>query len=527
MIDRFLPHGSRRRNALRDNVLRLKYSRSFSYNRKNYNRSREQYYKVQNHGIAVNTKIKFSIIVPCFNTPEKYLTPLIDSVFAQNYPNWELVLIDGSNDKALSDAILSISTHDERIIYKKVANKGIAQNTNEGIRVATGKYICFLDHDDTLDPYALYENALAIEETNAELLYSDEDKISEDGDLYFEPHFKPDFSIDMLRSVNYITHFVCVEKSLAEKVGLIRSNFEGAQDYDFLLRVVDATDKIYHIPKILYHWRQAENSTAANFSNKQNIFAAGERALNDHYVRNKIKATAQGITTRPGWYRTVYELSQRPKRAVILALPESTPKKIVDFISAKYKKLKEIRDGEIALVVVCSPDKKVYEKYDFVLLVRDLIAPTHSDHSVNNIFGALENGADIVTVRQITRGRILDCGYVYDDNHSLVPLFRGVDPRMPGFFGSHEWTRSVDAVASTFVAASVGLLQSVPDKQRLILSKDDQSVVCFGEYEYQLFGDLRLTNTGSANNFNPNLEYEVYPRIKQYDIAQENLEISE
>src|SRR5690606_10452037 len=137
---------------------------------------------------------------------------------AQSYSNWQLILVDASNDENRQKEIQMVSQHDTRIQYIKVENKGIAANTNAGIAIATGDYICFSDHDDVLDPHALRENAKVIAERSPDIIYSDEDKISDDGTRYFEPHFKPDFSIDLLHSVNYITHFVCVRASLVKKI---------------------------------------------------------------------------------------------------------------------------------------------------------------------------------------------------------------------------------------------------------------------------------------------------------------------
>ncbi len=527
MMNFIAPHGSRRRKKAKEMKLSIKYSRAYRFSRRNYNHLRVQYYAVRHTTKPTRETVALSIIVPCYNTPQKYFLPLLDSIFAQNYSNWELVIVDASDDAKLSAGIKQQCSYDSRIVYKKVTNKGIAENTSIGIKHASNDYICFLDHDDTLDPYALYENANAIAEHNPDLIYSDEDKLSESGDQFFEPHFKPDFSLDLLRSVNYITHFVCVKKSVADKAGLLRANFEGAQDYDFLLRVVDITKSIHHIPKVLYHWRQAENSTAADFSNKKHILSAGERALNDHYKRNNVRAVAEGIKNRPGFYQTVFELNPAAKRAVVFNFPAATPQKIKDFIRNKYKIMREAKEGQVSLLEINELSGMPLQKYDSILLVQDLIAPTHKDPSLNNLFGLLENGADYTTARQITSGKIVNCGFAYDRDGELIPLFGGTDPSMPSYFGSHEWTRNVDALWSGLIAFNTAT-KPLPDfSKRIVSGEKEQRLVCFGEYDYQLFGDSQLNDKAQSRYFNPNLTYETKPRLRQFDIAAEKLEIKE
>ena len=290
-------------------VGKMRANRAVNFARTNYNKLRQSYYQ---HIVMKTTDEKnlISIVVPCYNTPAKYFEPLLNSVFDQGYSNWELVLLDASDQKRTSEYLSEKAQHDTRISYLKIHNEGIAANTNQGIEIAKGTLIVFLDHDDVLDPNALAEcTDIFNQDETIGLVYTDEDKISEDGSNYFQPHFKPDFSLDMLRNVNYITHLVMVKKSLAKKVGGLRKGFEGAQDYDFLLRVVDSGAKIQHIPKVLYHWREAEGSTASNFKNKQHITNAGCRALEDHYARCQIDTIEKvvAIEDRPGFYRPIYK----------------------------------------------------------------------------------------------------------------------------------------------------------------------------------------------------------------------------
>ena len=230
--------------------------------------------------------IKFSILVPLYNTNKKYLEEMIRSVQAQTYPEWELCLVDGSDDKHSEvEHIVQSFLSDSRIHYQKLKkNKGISQNTNECAKMATGEYLAFLDHDDILSPAALFMNAMAIIETEADILYSDEDHLSSDGKHAF-PFYKPDWSPDLLYSQMYICHFTVVRRELFEQIGGFNSSFDGSQDYDLMLRLTEHTDQIVHIPTILYTWRESESSTAANAEAKPYAHEAGRKALDAHLKR--------------------------------------------------------------------------------------------------------------------------------------------------------------------------------------------------------------------------------------------------
>lgn len=260
-----------------------------------------------------------SIVVPAYNTPDKYVIPLIDSLMSQTYSNWELCLVDASVDLERSKAISEYATRDNRIVYKRVTkNLGISGNTNVGLKIAKGKYIGLLDHDDTLSEHALEEVAIAIyNNPGAEIIYSDEDKLSDDGNERLLPFFKPDWSPDLLLGVNYITHFLVVKNELIRTIGGERSDYDGAQDYDLLLRLTEKSDKIVHIPKMLYHWRMAEGSTAVVPGEKNYADSAGQRALIDAVKRRKLAADIVEIPDRPTNYRLRYHL---PKKQPLVSI---------------------------------------------------------------------------------------------------------------------------------------------------------------------------------------------------------------
>ena len=212
---------------------------------------------------------KISFVVPLYKTPEKYLRRLVESLQDQTYSNWELCFSDGSGAQSpLTDLLKELSAKDRRIKYVS-HNEAlqISQNTNSAIEIAAGDFIAFADHDDELTPNALFECVKALNDRPQTLvIYTDEDKMSMDGHKFFQPHFKPDYNPDLLCTVNYICHLFVVSRKVIEKVGGLRSEFDGAQDYDFVLRCVEAVkdEEICHIPKILYHWPCHEDSTAEN-----------------------------------------------------------------------------------------------------------------------------------------------------------------------------------------------------------------------------------------------------------------------
>ena len=252
-----------------------------------------------------------SIITPAFNTPAKYLGPLIDSVISQTYVKWELILVDGGSSAECSKMIAEYTKRDKRIkLVRSETNLGISGNTNLGINEASGEYIAFLDHDDTLSTFALNEVVSMIQKSlNVDIIYSDEDKLLDSGTHRILPYFKPDWSPELIQCVNYVTHFFVVKRLLANKIGGIRKAYDGAQDYDFVLRLLDHNPVIKHIPKVLYHWRLADGSTAISVDKKSTASDAGQRAMKDYIKRNKIKATVRPMDDTPSNHHVSYSHS--------------------------------------------------------------------------------------------------------------------------------------------------------------------------------------------------------------------------
>lgn len=295
---------------------------------------------------------KISILVPVYNTPLDLLKEMIESCIGQSYQNWELCIADGSIGKRinadgsvvdatnilispLEEILKSYHEMDSRVVYRILdENAGIAGNTNKALELATGDFIGLLDHDDFLEKDALYEVVKALQ-NGADIVYTDEDKLKSNGRRFFDPNFKPDFSIDLLRSHNYITHFYVVRADILRNVGAFDSAFDGAQDYDMMFRCIEASlgiedgklghnaGKIVHIPRILYHWRMAKGSTADNPENKMYCYEAGRKSIANHLERLGVKATTT-MTGLWGMYHTTYEVVGDPLVSIIIPNKDHT-----------------------------------------------------------------------------------------------------------------------------------------------------------------------------------------------------------
>lgn len=306
--------------------------------------------------------VKISVLVPAYRTPESYLRQMIESVQAQTYENWELCIADGSGKgESLEKIVSQYAAKDSRIRYQLLdKNEGISGNTNAAIRMASGEYLAFFDHDDLLAEDALYEAARAIEEQKAELIYTDEDKVRADLSEYFQPHFKPDYNPDLLCANNYICHLVVVKKELADRVGGLRKEFDGAQDHDFLLRITERTDRIVHIPKVLYHWRIHKASTADNPASKLYAYQAGQKAISEHLKRLGLEAEVSQ-TKDFGFYRVSYPVQGTP--LVSIVIPNKDEKDTLKACLESIKEKTTYPSYEIVIVENNSQTSEIFEYY--------------------------------------------------------------------------------------------------------------------------------------------------------------------
>lgn len=303
-----------------------------------------------------------SIVVPVYNTPQVFLRQMIESVQNQSYSEWELCIGNASPENKEMKKILEEYKNDARIKEVEIPeNKGISQNTNRAMEIASGELIGLLDHDDLLAPNALYEIAKAVNEhLDVEVIYTDEDKVTTDLKEHFQPHLKPDFNLDLLRSNNYICHFFVASRDLIKRVGGFRPEFNGAQDYDLILRCTEQAKQIVHIPKILYHWRVHKASTADNPASKMYAFDAGKRAIEEHLVRCRTKGTVQH-TKDLGFYRVKYEICGEPLVSIIIPNKDQSEalKKCLDSIREKTS----YRNYEIIIVENNSEEPETFAFY--------------------------------------------------------------------------------------------------------------------------------------------------------------------
>ncbi len=349
----------------------------------------ENYIKKQKKKVSKFKKQPLiSIIVPVYNTPKKFLIECINSVINQSYPHWELCLVDDSSSSI--DTINTIQEYADKFDNIKATfrkkNGHICAASNSALRLTTGDFVALLDHDDILWPNALFEVVKTINNNNdVKFIYSDEDKIMEDGITHTDPFFKPDWSPDYLRSINYITHFAVLKKTLINKIGGFIEGFEGAQDWDLFLRATNyiennskeynhpylKNNKICHIQKILYSWRISRNSTASSeyaavakdyaYKNQKKILEADLKARK---LKGIIKATEY-----LGLWNIQYSLKQNVKISIII--PTRNRYDFINRCINSIYKLTSYKNYEILIIDTGSNDKKVFDLYQYFLTNKD------------------------------------------------------------------------------------------------------------------------------------------------------------
>ncbi len=399
--------------GVRGTLLKLKNRKSAKSKMRIMNR--DYYISNATRKMQENTKfaesITFSVLVPLYNTPKKYLCAMIESVIAQTYKNWELCLADGSDaeHEYVGKIVMEYCQNDKRIIYKHLEkNNGISENTNECIKLASGEYIALFDHDDILHPSALFEVANVIEKQHADYIYTDENTFSESPHDAYNPHFKPDFSPDTLRSYNYICHFSVFSRKLLDSVGYFNKEYDGSQDYDLILRLTEKAKNIVHIPKILYYWRAHKNSVAGGVAAKPYTVSAAKKALKAHLERTGLDGEvldSKVLTT----YRIKYEIKANPLISIIIPTKDHIDdlKKCLDSIYSKST----YENFEIIIVENNSTECAAFEYYEQLKSLHDnlrvVIWEDKFNYSAINNFGAkyangeyvllLNNDVEVIT----------------------------------------------------------------------------------------------------------------------------------
>lgn len=359
-----------KKNGLRATVYRvLKGAGPMPVDKRKLKKIAKDYYisaqrRAQEENAQFPKNIKFSVLVPLYNTPESFLKAMIESVQAQTYKNWELCLADGSDREHsfVGEICKKYADGDKRIKYEKLEkNLGISENTNACIRMATGEYIALFDHDDLLHPSALYEVMRAICEHGTDFIYTDENTFSEEPRDAYNPHFKPDFSPDTLRSYNYICHLSVFSRELLDSVGYFRSEYDGSQDYDLILRLTEKAKKVFHIRKILYYWRAHKNSVAQDVAAKPYTVTAAKKALAAHLERCGLKGEVLDSSV-PTTYHIKYEIDGNPLISVIIPNKDHTDD--LDICLKSLYEKSSYKNFEVIIVENNSTEKETFEYYE-------------------------------------------------------------------------------------------------------------------------------------------------------------------
>lgn len=376
-----------------------------------------------------------SIVVPTYQTPIPFLKDMIDSVRKQSYEKWELCIADGSlngdeNDTKVirvREELNRYSMEDKRIkvVYLE-ENQGIAENTNQALALATGEYIGLFDHDDMLTPDALYEIVKAINDYDYDVLYTDEDKISENSHDYKKPVFKPDYSPELLCANNYITHFFVAKKSIVDRLGGFRKEYDGSQDYDFIFRCVELAKKVGHVSKVLYHWRMHGGSVAGDPTSKMYAYDAGKKAIQSHYERVGIQANVKHME-RLGLYHTEYKMIKQPLISVIIYGEEDEKKKRCSewFKRKDYSNLEILASAGISVEEINALAEKARGSYLF--FVSENLESVERD-ALQQMAGVLQiQNVGAVSGKVIGRKHTVeDVGVVFRTNGDLCKANYGI-----------------------------------------------------------------------------------------------------
>lgn len=402
--------------SLKGVYVKIKYKLVEKSVQKNYGTkgfpNEEQRREERDAGSKFERQVKFSILVPLYNTPERFLKDMITSVINQTYENFELCLADGSDKEHGYVEDICKSYGDSRIVYKRLEkNGGIAENTNAALEMATGDYIGLLDHDDVLHPSVLFEYAKAVNEQNADYLYCDEVTFKNKNiDDMITLHFKPDYAPDNLRANNYICHFSAFSRSLLEGEELFRSKFNGSQDHDMILRLTDKAQKIVHVPRILYYWRSHSASVASDIGAKPYAIQAAKNAVADHLHRHGLEGfSIESTRAYEVIFRIRYKVLGEPKVSILIPNKDHVEdlKRCIESVINKSS----YSNYEIIVIENNSVTKEIGEYYNELGKYGDKVRVVRYEGSFNysavNNFGAsfakgdyillLNNDTEVIT----------------------------------------------------------------------------------------------------------------------------------
>ncbi|NES24824.1 MAG: glycosyltransferase family 2 protein [Symploca sp. SIO3E6] len=437
-----------------------------------------------------------SVIMPVFNPPAAFLQEAIESVLQQVYPYWELCIADdGSTNSDIRPILEEYREQDQRIkVLWREENGHISQASNSALKLVTGEFVALLDHDDLLSQDALYEIALLLNKhPYADMIYSDEDKIQDDG-KFKEPFFKPDWCPDSFLSRMYTAHLGVYRRALVTEIGGFRVGYEGSQDYDLVLRLTEKTDKIFHIPKILYHWRSHTASTASNLESKNYAMDAAQKALADA-LRRRGELSARVISLACGHHIVRYEVKEFKKVSIII--PTKNLGKILDNCLQSIFAKTQYPNYEVLLIdngsteartqqVIQNWQSKEPDRFSYKLLDIPFNFSKINNYAVEHCQGEyllfLNNDTEVVTpdwleamVEQAQRPAIGAVGamLLYPDktiqHAGVVAGIGGVaghshkysDSDSPGYFGQLQTINNYSAVTAACLMCRRNLFEEV------------------------------------------------------------------
>lgn len=496
-------------------------------------------------------EVKFSILVPLYNTPENFLRQMAESVINQTYTNWELCLADGSDGEhgQVEKICRSYMEKDSRILYKKLEkNEGISGNTNRCYEMATGNYIGLFDHDDVLHPSVLYEYMKAICGQDADYIYCDECTFKGNRiDNMITLHFKPDFSIDNLRANNYICHFSVFKRELLEGMELFRTQFDGSQDHDMILRLTGKAKQVVHIPKLLYYWRSHKGSVAAGIGAKTYAIEAAKGAIGAH-LRECGMDNFEISSTRAceTIFRIKYELYSNPKISILIPNKDHLAdlRRCVSSILEKST----YDNYEIIIIENNSKEPEIFAYYEEVKKLKNIKIKKYEgefNYSKINNFGAAEaegeyllllnNDTEVITINWMEEMLMFaqreDVGAVgaklyYEDNtiqHAGIVIGLGahrtaghthyrVDSSNFGYMGRLCYAQDVSAVTGACLLVKKSLYEEAG-------GLSEEFAVALNDVDFC----LRLRKKGLLNVFTPFAElYHYESASRGTDLKGEN-----
>ena len=426
--------------------------------------------------------VKISIIVPLYNTPREFLIQMIESVCGQTYVDWELCLADASDNEHvyIEEIVKEYMKDDNRIKYKRLnSNEGISTNSNSAAKMADGDYIALLDHDDMLHPSALYNVAKTVESDGAEFIYSDELSFDKTPDRVQSINLKPDFSWEMIRYNNFICHLTTFKRELFEEAGGFYKGADGAQDYDIFLKMLEKTDKVSHIQKVLYYWRIHRASSASGNDAKPYIVKAGKEALSGHLKRRNVKYSSISSEFGHGPFYHIKYKTDKNRKMIVVAQDERTKYEL------SHKLSNDGKNNECAIYIktISEFENMNKDKYGFLseILKYDIVVMARKGFEIKslledksgNLFYELsgclepEENKAVSNTMIDEKGRYLNAGWCYEKswNEKIRPLYRGVSVKDPGYMNRLHFRQTVSLLDGSMLAVKQDVLKKWIDKK--------------------------------------------------------------